>query len=158
MVLPKTCDAASEERFSKSCIQKEDFNEQCSYYAISSAGIPPEEINGCFYNSFQGTENEKKDERARKIINNNILDSEYELRKQYTISRVPSLIINGRPYLGSWRAEYVFEALCAALIKKPDACYAEGKRCVQIPLRRSRLSGTVRATNPDKREPLTFET
>ena len=29
---------------------------------------------------------------------------------------------------------------------------------VQIPLRRSRLSGTVRATNPDKREPLTFET
>lgn len=29
---------------------------------------------------------------------------------------------------------------------------------MQIPLRRSRLSGTVRATNPDKREPLTFET
>ncbi|WP_296868821.1 hypothetical protein [uncultured Methanobrevibacter sp.] len=29
---------------------------------------------------------------------------------------------------------------------------------LQIPLRRSRLSGTVRATNPDKREPLTFET
>ena len=114
-------------KFYENCIQKEDFNEQCSYYAISSAGIPPEEINGCFYNSFQGTENEKKDERARKIIKNNILDSEYELRKQYTISRVPSLIINGRPYLGSWRAEYVFEALCAALIKKPDACYAEGK-------------------------------
>ena len=33
-----------------------------------------------------------------------------------------------------------------------------GAGVVQIPLRRSRLSGTVRATNPDKREPLTFET
>ena len=46
---------------------------------------------------------------------------------QYLISRVPSLTINGRLYMGSWKPEFVFEAICAALINKPEACYSEGK-------------------------------
>ena len=37
-----------------------------------------------------------------------------------------SLTINGRLYDGSWRAEYVFDALCASLIKKPEVCFKMG--------------------------------
>ena len=48
------------------------------------------------------------------------------MRKQFLISRFPSITINGRLYIGSWRPEFVFEALCAALTKKPKACYNEG--------------------------------
>ena len=62
----------------------------------------------------------------QKINKNIILDKEYELRKQYLISRVPSITINGRFYIGAWGPEFVFEALCAALTKKPKACYNEG--------------------------------
>ena len=43
------------------------------------------------------------------------------------INRVPSIIINGRLFIGSWRPDFVFEALCAALINKPKACHTEGK-------------------------------
>ena len=49
----------------------------------------------------------------------------YELRKKNFISKSPSITINERVYLGSWRADYVFESLCSSLIKKPEACYIE---------------------------------
>ena len=43
------------------------------------------------------------------------------------INRIPSITINGRLYFGSWKPKFIFEALCAALINKPEACYAEGE-------------------------------
>ena len=114
--------------FYENCIKKEDnFNQICSNDAIHSTGANIDEINTCIYDSFIGTTQEKQQTQYQKIFKNQILDKEFELRKQYLISRVPSITINGRLYIGSWRPEFVFEALCAALINKPEACYAEGR-------------------------------
>ena len=114
--------------FYDNCILKEDnFNQVCSNDAIYSSGANIDEINKCIYDSFIGTASEKMQAQYQKIFKNQILDKEYEMRKQYMINRVPSITINGRLYIGSWRPEFVFEAICAALINKPDACYAEGK-------------------------------
>ena len=115
-------------KFHDNCISTpNNFNQVCSNEAISSSGININEINDCLYESFGGTSYEKQQTEYQKIFKNQILDQEYELRKQYLISRVPSIIINGRLYIGSWKPEFVFDALCAALTKKPRACYTEGK-------------------------------
>ena len=115
-------------KFHDNCISTpNNFNQVCSNEAISSSGINMNEINDCLYESFGGTSYEKQQTEYQKIFKNQILDQEYELRKQYLISRVPSIIINGRLYIGSWKPEFVFDALCAALTKKPRACYTEGK-------------------------------
>ena len=42
------------------------------------------------------------------------------------INKLPTITINGRVYYGNWKAEYVFDALCASLIKKPKECYEYG--------------------------------
>ena len=47
-------------------------------------------------------------------------------RKENYIYRAPSLFINDRLFLGSWRADYIFEGICAAFQKKPEICYKEG--------------------------------
>jgi len=114
-------------KFYENCILKENFNQICSNDAISSSGIPLDMVNRCLYDSFGGTDYEKQNTQYQKTSKNSILDREYEIRKQYLISRVPSITINGRLYVGSWRPQFIFEAICAALIKKPEVCYAEGK-------------------------------
>ena len=112
--------------FYQNCVSKEDFNENCSNDVISNIGINLKEINDCLYESFIGTTIDKQQSQYQKILKNQLLDKEYELRKQYLISRVPSITINGRLYVGPWKPEFVFDALCAALIKKPEACYIGG--------------------------------
>ncbi len=112
--------------FYEKCIQKEDFTENCSNDAIYSSGVNLNEIKDCIYESFSGTSYEKQQQDYPKTLKNQILDKEYELRKAYLITRVPSLTINKRLYIGSWKPEFIFEALCAGLIKKPRACYVEG--------------------------------
>ena len=114
--------------FYDNCITVENkFTQVCSNEAIYSSGATIDDINQCIYESFIGTATEKQQPQYQKIFKNQLLDKEYELKKQYLISRVPSITINGRLYIGSWRPEFVFEALCAALINKPEACYTEGK-------------------------------
>ncbi len=114
--------------FYDNCVSKENnFNQVCSNEVISNVGIDLNEINECLYESFLATSYEKQQTQYQKVFKNQILDKEYDLRKQYMINRVPSITINGRLYIGSWRPEFVFDALCAALTKKPSACYAEGK-------------------------------
>ena len=90
------------------------------------AGLQLENINECIKDSFIGNSQEKQNKNYNKILKNKILDEEYSIRKKNFITRVPTLTINGRLYDGSWRAEYVFDALCASLIKKPDVCFKEG--------------------------------
>ena len=115
-------------QFQENCVLKENnFNQICSNEAINSAGLSLEEVNKCLYDSFEGTTYEKENSQYQKIAKNKILDKEYEIRKEHLINRVPSLTINGRLYIGSWRPEFIFEAICAALTKKPEICYAEGK-------------------------------
>ena len=112
--------------FYDNCVSKENFNQVCSDDAINNAGFDLNKINQCLYDSFSCTVYEKQNQQYQKIYKNKILDKEYEERKQYLISRVPSITINGRLYVGSWNPQFVFEALCASLIRKPEACYTEG--------------------------------
>ena len=108
------------------CISTKAYNQVCSDKVINSLGIPVELIEQCVKDSFIGNDNEKMDKNYIKILKNKILDEEYSKRKRNYITRVPTLTINGRLFDGSWRADYVFDALCASLIKKPDACFKEG--------------------------------
>ena len=108
------------------CISQKNYNQICSDNAISSVGLQLEQIGQCVKNSFIGSIQEKQNKNFEKILKNQILDEEYTTRKRNFITRVPSLTINGRLYDGSWRADYVFDALCASMIKKPDACFKEG--------------------------------
>ena len=114
------------EKFYEKCILKEQFNQVCSNEIINDVGINLDEINDCLYESFSATSYEKQQAQYQKIAKNTILDKEYELRKQYLINRVPSITINGRLYIGSWKPNFVFEAICSTLNKKPKACYTEG--------------------------------
>ena len=111
--------------FHEHCISKQDFTQICSNEAITNTGININEINDCLYESFIGAPYKKQGTEYQKINKNTILDKEYELTKQYFISRVPSITINGRLYKGSWKPEFVFEALCAEFAKKPKACHYE---------------------------------
>ena len=115
-------------QFREKCVLKENnFNQICSNEAVNYAGISLEELNKCLYDSFEGTTYEKENTQYQKIAKNKILDKEYQLRKEYLISRVPSLTINGRLYVGTWKPEFVFVAICVALTKKPRASYTENK-------------------------------
>ena len=108
------------------CIITKTYDQACSDKIINSLGIQTEQIEQCIKDSFIGNDNEKLNNNYIKILKNKILDEEYSKRKRNYITRVPTLTINGRLFDGSWRADYVFDALCASLIKKPDACFKEG--------------------------------
>ena len=114
-------------KFYEKCIyDKKAYNKICSEGILESIGLQKNEIEQCISDSFIGNSYEKQKSNYNKILKNKILDEEYEIRKMYYITRVPSLTINGKLYDGSWRAEYVFDALCASLNKKPQVCFTEG--------------------------------
>lgn len=114
--------------FYNECLSGEEkkFNTECSIYASKLTGIPNDVINKCIAESYEATEAERKVKGFEAHSKNLILDKELEDRQTLYISRVPSLYINGRVFLGSWRADYIFEGLCAGLKKKPEICYSEG--------------------------------
>ena len=105
------------------CIITKNYNQICSDNIATGL---EEQIEQCIKDSFIGNDYEKQNKNYKKILKNKILDEEYSNRKKNYITRVPTLTINGRLYDGSWRADYVFDALCASLIKKPEACFKEG--------------------------------
>ena len=110
------------EKFYDKCVYERKIVSSCADNIIRKIGIPGNEIKKCIENSFTGDKNEKDYEYYSK---NSILDKEYELRKKNFVTKSPSITINDRVYLGSWRAEYVFESLCASIIRKPEACFME---------------------------------
>ena len=112
-------------KFYERCIVKKEFNKHCSEAVLLLSGISPTTIEKCIFDSFIGTSMDKEKKDYYKILKNKILDEEYLTRKNNFITRVPSLTINGRLFEGSWRPEYVFDALCASLNKKPDVCFTE---------------------------------
>jgi len=114
-------------KFYEKCIyQQEIYDKLCSENIISLVGIQKNVIDQCITDSFIGTSTGTLNQNTIKILKNKILDEEYETRKNNYITRVPSLTINGRLYDGSWRPEYIFDALCASLNKKPKVCFTEG--------------------------------
>lgn len=112
--------------FYYNCIKLSQFTYDCSSMSSKQAGLPVGEINKCFAESFTVTQEEKKENNYKLIYPNSLLDLEMEERKNWYINRVPSLFVNKRLFLSSWRAEYLFEGICAGLKKKPEICYIDG--------------------------------
>ena len=110
------------DNFYDKCVYEKTIDTSCSEKIMKKVGIPVKEIQQCYEESFIGN---KKQNDYEYYLKNTFLDKEYELRKKNFISKSPSITINDRVYLGSWRADYVFESLCASLIKKPELCYME---------------------------------
>ena len=110
------------ERYYDYCVHERKIDDECSEKSLKKVGIPTKDIQKCFEESFY----EYKDEKDFMYYSKNLfLDKDYELRTKNFISKSTSITINDRVYLGSWGAEYVFESLCASLIKKPESCYME---------------------------------
>ena len=114
------------EEYYSSCFSEQDFSEECSYNSAKNIGIDVDDLEQCYYDSFIGDNNEKKKDDYDKILGNEFLEKNQELMSEFYINKLPTLTINGRIYLGNWKAEYIFDALCASLIKKPKECYEYG--------------------------------
>ena len=114
------------QNFYEKCILTQKFTATCASYQTKESGLPTDWVNKCMNESFVPTEDQKKKPNYENIAPNTLLDAEYIARKENYIYRAPSLFINDRLFLGSWRADYVFEGICAAFQKKPEICYKEG--------------------------------
>ncbi len=109
------------DNFYSKCVLEKAINIECSNKVLKKLGISTDNIQKCYENSFLG----KKFENYDAIEQNEILNKDYELRKKNFITKAPSITINERVYLDSWKADLVFESLCASLINKPESCYME---------------------------------
>ena len=114
------------QNFYSKCILENSFTEACSKLASTEAGIPTQLVSECINNSYIASDEDKQRDNWHYIVENTILEEEFNDRKEMMINRIPSLFINKRLFLGSWRADYVFESICAAFKKKPEICYLEG--------------------------------
>lgn len=112
-------------KFYDNCIVKNKFTRECSTYCSIMVNLPFDKINICVRESYEATEAERKIVNYEQIFNNKILEEEEKYRKSFAIKKVPSLFINERYYLGNWRADYIFEAICAGLLQKPEICYLD---------------------------------
>lgn len=113
------------EKYYSFCVSKNIFSKECSHYVQATLNMPTEEINKCIYDSYVVSEEERKKEGFEKLVKNNILEEELKYRQDHSVNQIPSLFINERSYLGNWRSDYIFEALCAGLLQKPEVCYED---------------------------------
>ena len=109
------------DNFYTKCVIERTINVECSEKILKKLGIPTESIQKCYEGSFMGN----KFDNSEAILQNGFLNKDYELRKRNFITKAPSITINDRVYLESWKADLVFESLCASLIDKPESCYME---------------------------------
>lgn len=100
---------------------KTGFTEACSNEASSESNVPKNEIDKCIKESFDKKPSSIDDLPLTGNIT--LLEEDNKTRRNFLVSFIPSLIINGRNYYGSWTAENVFEAVCAGFSKKPDICH-----------------------------------
>ena len=107
--------------FYEKCVKEKNIEESCSIEVIKKIGIPEKDIKKCYEDSVV----DKFGNNSEVFSKNIFLNKDYELRKKNFVSKSPSITINDRVYLGSWKAETVFESLCASLIMKPEICYTE---------------------------------
>jgi hypothetical protein len=110
------------------CLDKAnpEFTRECSSIASLDSKLPNDIINKCIYDSWNASEEKKKQADFELYSGNTLLDQDNEDRKTYALSFIPSLVINNRTFWGSWTADNVFEAICAGFKKKPEICYSQG--------------------------------
>jgi hypothetical protein len=108
-------------------ITEPQFTRECSATASKTLGVPSDVINQCIHDSFiASSEQERKRINFDIVAQNSLLNADNEDRQTYLLSFIPSITINGRTFWGNWRADNLFEALCAGFHKKPEVCYNEG--------------------------------
>ena len=104
--------------FYNNCIINNEINKEC----ISKINYQKEIIEKCYFDSFIGTNDEKKNNEYDLILDNKILNDDYKNFHPNLINRIPSLTINGRLYIGPWKGDYIFDSLCSSFLQKPNEC------------------------------------
>lgn len=110
--------------FYNTCLNGTKFTQECSMGVSQDVGIPNDIINKCIHDSYINADMTNKN--WMDIYSNRLLDEDNNNRRVNLISFIPSIIVNGRTLSGSWRADNLFEAICAGYKKKPEVCYSEG--------------------------------
>jgi hypothetical protein len=109
------------------CLDRSDpnFSQECAALVTLDLGVKDDAINLCIKNSWKALDTPVSGDQSL-YAENQILEDENKERNDYLISFLPTILINGRNFWGSLRADNVFEAICAGFKKKPDICYDEG--------------------------------
>jgi hypothetical protein len=118
-------------RFYKQCVIKSNFNSECSAKTISENDeIPLDNINKCYFDSFEVTENVKSKtanpNNFKFYSKNTLLEKDNRKKEENMVSYLPSINVNNRNLWGSWTRDNIIEDICAAFLKKPEICYDEG--------------------------------
>lgn len=107
------------------CLQtQKTFNEECALSVLSSY-YDINDVNQCVRDSYDATEEERNLLQYESVVPNKFLDEEYEERKKYSITRIPSIYINNKQYNGAWRADSLVEFICSFFAIRPKICSFE---------------------------------
>jgi hypothetical protein len=114
--------------FYTKCLSKAepDFSEECGAIVLTDQSIKDDAVNKCIKESWKPSQRVWNAEKPELYAENSVFEDENNKRNMNLISYLPSILVNGRNFYGSWRADNVFEAICAGFKKKPDICYIEG--------------------------------
>lgn len=112
------------ETFFDRCLNKTvvQFNQKCSSDSQRIAGLNQKLVEDCVMSSYIS----EKDKLAIDLNNNNsILEEEYNIKKQWKIKIIPTVIVNNKTLKGKVNSENLLEAVCAGFNIKPQVCYDE---------------------------------
>lgn len=108
--------------FHELCLEKGNMDTECANEVLYDLDLS-KVINQCYKDSFIGSDSQKSDIGFNRRLKNSILDEEIKIRNKLFINNLPTLTINNKIYSGAIRPQYIFESLCASLIKKPKVCF-----------------------------------
>lgn len=108
--------------FYTNCLSSESkvFSESCSNKVIEDSlkHIEVSDVRDCVKKSYDGEINSNNSF----IINNKMLQEDYEVEKRYNVQILPGIIVNGREIYGAIKAYNLFEAICGSLVESPSFC------------------------------------
>lgn len=104
--------------FSEKCanLDRPNFTSDCSSSIISTLSLKSNEIEKCIIESSKTVNNKDIIENE-----NNLIISDYDSYREYKVSRIPTIEINGIKYKGSWYGKHVFHSICLYFESK-EAC------------------------------------
>jgi hypothetical protein len=112
------------ESFFDKCLNRTvvQFNYQCSQDSQKIAGLNDKLVDDCVMSSYIS----EIDKLAIDMNNNNnILEEEYNVIKQWKVKIFPTVMVNNKTLKGKVNSENLLEAVCAGFAVKPQICYDE---------------------------------
>lgn len=104
--------------FYSGCIAKKNFTEECSAQVISDSKIDSLKIDECISSSFVS----QLKGNNMYILKNELLEEDYDIKRNYNIQMLPTIVVNRKELHGSLTGFNLLEAICGGLKEKPDIC------------------------------------